>query len=352
MKRKLLIPVLAALFVLLFPTLASASEPEDYITELEQILPESLPITDATPESLADAFGSKTLIAFIADELSGERSRLVSFALAMLGLVTLSFAAESIGKSSLRPYMTLLLSSVALGCALPLIGGVRESLKSADDFFLSLSGILTAITLSSGATMTGATQSAAFALTSTLIGAVSSRVLPALAVFSFAGSILSSVGGDKRILVGARSGFNRILGILTLVFGLFISAQRIVSSAADGAALRAIKYGAGSAIPLVGQSVSSALSLLAGGLGYARDIVGACAVGALVYIFLSPLLLLLLYRLTLSLALTLSELLGIPDHPSLTALLSLFDSLIAAFSLCAVIYIFEIVLFLRLGVAV
>ena len=125
----------------------------------------------------------------------------------------------------------------------------------------------------------------------------------------------------------------------------------MIASSADSAAMRAAKYTAG-LIPVVGGTVSGALSTLAAGLSYAKGIIGIGAIAVILGMALSPLILLLLYRLALSISLTLSELLGAAVMAkALSAFRFSLDSLIAVYALSAVIYIFEILLFVKIGVA-
>ena len=149
--------------------------------------------------------------------------------------------------------------------------------------------------------------------------------------------------------MGASRLYSRALGILTLLIGIIISTQGIASAAADNATIRAIKYGAQSAIPLVGGAVSSTLSLLAGGLGYARGLIGAGAVGVLLYTFLAPLSLLFAYRLIIGAARGCADLLGVPDLSSLGALAGFFDALIASVALSGALYLLQIIIFLTCG---
>ena len=96
--------------------------------------------------------------------------------------------------------------------------------------------------------------------------------------------------------------------------------------------------------------MSSTLSLLAGGLGYAKGLIGAGAVGVLLYTFLAPLALLFAYRLIVGVAKGCAELIGAPDLASLGALAGFFDALIASVALSGALYLLEIIIFLTCGV--
>ena len=68
------------------------------------------------------------------------------------------------------------------------------------------------------------------------------------------------------------------IGVTTAILLGATSLQSIVASASDGAYLRAAKYAASSAIPIVGSAVSSVLGTLAGGFSYAKGAIGAASV--------------------------------------------------------------------------
>ena len=132
-----------------------------------------------------------------------------------------------------------------------------------------------------------------------------------------------------------------------------ISLQTVVSSAADSARMRAAKYAASSMIPVVGGTVAGSLATLASGLSYVRGIIGAGAVAVLVSIFLSPLVMLLLYRLAVTLAASVSEMLSVGVAARLyRAYARCFDLVIAVYTASVLLYLFEIILFSVSGVAI
>ena len=114
--------------------------------------------------------------------------------------------------------------------------------------------------------------------------------------------------------------------------------------------MRAVRYAASGLIPVVGSTVSGAISTLAAGLGYARSIVGGGAILVILYMALSPLILLLIYRLTLTLG-------GIFAYFSGSAMASrifssyryALDMTVTVYSLSALIYLFEIIIFTVIG---
>ena len=99
-------------------------------------------------------------------------------------------------------------------------------------------------------------------------------------------------------------------------------------------------------------SVSGALSTLASGLSYAKDFIGIGAVSIIIAIALAPIILMISYRAALSLSV---DFLGFLDTGGgvrvFSSMLGALDCLIAVFSMSTLIYIFEIILFIKSGVA-
>ncbi|MBR5241901.1 MAG: hypothetical protein IKV20_02060 [Clostridia bacterium] len=332
---------------------AAALEPEEIITEFEDALPEDSPFSELDTESIYSAISPAAILNLIRDGLLGKKSELSAFAITLFALTVLSLLSDlvPVGSASfIRASLSVVLSSVSALSALPVLRAVCTSLSECDGIFLSISSVFSSLTLASGGALGSAAGASSAVIISSLTAAISSRLLPLIAATSFSSSILSSLGGDTRLALGASKLYSRALGILTLLIGIIISTQGIATASADSATIRAIKYGAQSAIPLVGGAVSSTLSLLAGGLGYAKGLIGAGAVGVLLYTFLAPLALLFAYRLIVGVAKGCAELIGAPDLASLGALAGFFDALIASVALSGALYLLEIIIFLTCGV--
>ena len=352
MKKLYLIFIALTLFLTLSVN-AAALEPDEFITEFEDTLPEKSPFSELDTETLFSAISPAAILNLIRDGLIGKKGELSAFCLTLFAVVVLSLLSELVPEGSvsfIRASLSVVLSSVSALSALPILREVCASLTECDGIFLSISSVFSALALASGGTLGSAAGASSAVMISSLTAAISSRALPLIAALTFTSSILSTLGGDARLSMGASKLYSRALGILTLLIGIIISTQGIVSAAADNATIRAIKYGTQSAIPLVGGAISSTLSLLAGGLGYAKGLIGAGAVGVLLYTFLAPLALLFAYRLIVGVARGCAELIGAPDLASLGALAGFFDALTASVALSGALYLLQIIIFLTCGV--
>jgi stage III sporulation protein AE len=165
---------------------------------------------------------------------------------------------------------------------------------------------------------------------------------------------MSSLGNRSALTVGKgiRSLFFWAIGIFTTIITAVFSLQTLISSAADSAAMRSAKYMASGLIPVVGATVSGALSTLAAGISYAKGIIGAGAIIAILSIISAPLVTLLGYRLALSVASMVAELVSSTTAVRIfTAYRFSLDTLTAVYALSSIIYILEIILFAKVGVA-
>ena len=187
--------------------------------------------------------------------------------------------------------------------------------------------------------------------TLSLVSSLGERIFLPLLALGLAVSLLSAFKNDCILAVGRgiKGVFMWIIGIVGAILTAAVSLQTLVASAVDTASIRAARYAASGLIPVVGSTVSSALSTLASGLSYAKGIVGGGAVAVLVSICLSPLILLL----ALSLGIIIADLTG---GDSIGAVFSAFrlslDMLIAVYALSALIFIFEILLFVKMGAGI
>jgi stage III sporulation protein AE len=137
------------------------------------------------------------------------------------------------------------------------------------------------------------------------------------------------------------------------MLGATFSLQSTLSVSADSVAIRGARYAVSNAIPIVGGTVSGALGLVAGGIQYARGVVGAGAIAVVLSLILAPLVTLISYRLCLKLGVELCSCCSLDVCANLlTSFFGALDVLIATYSLTAVIYIVELLSFLKGGVGI
>ena len=337
-----------------------ALEADEAVIEYENLLPEGAPpLSDM--EGLISSSGPDKILSEIVSAIGGGVSEVLSFFV----LVTLSAGLISLAGSLnlFESEESSKLSCAAVGCVFsvlifaklfPVVNEVRVSLSEASDFFASAIPVLSAINASSGGIKTAATQAFNMNLCLSIVSFLSSKLLLPL---SFAFFSLSLVGGFEFGTVSVLSKkvknvFLWCMGILTAVFLGVTSLQNVISSTQDSAYMRAAKYAASGMIPIVGSTVSSSLGTLAGGFSYIRSTVGVSFVIVMLSFFLSPLIMLLLYKFSLGLAASFMEF----TSPSGARIFSGFggalDAVISVYAFSAVVYLAEILIFIKSGVNV
>lgn len=345
---------LSLVLILLLSTAASAEE-RDYVKDFSAILPPEISDAAQSGEGISSALSAEALLGIVFSSLSAERGALISFfALCIGSVVIFALAGAILGEmpQSVRGGLSVVLCASVFACIMPVLRSALTSLARAGEFFSLGAPIMCSITLAGGGAASASVMLSGASLTLSFISILTSKILPLVSVFGFASGILRSFGGSAAVENGAKNLYSKILGITVLFISATLSLQNVIASAEDSAALRVAKYGASTIIPSVGGAVSSSLSVLLGGLSYAKSIVGAAAIGALLYIFVSPLVILLLYRLGVGIAQALAELLGVKELSLLGSFSSVIDSVIASWSLSAVMLLLQVILFMKGGAAV
>ncbi len=354
--KKLFVLLTIIVILPLFTLNAAAEESADeYISEFENLLPEELSgITEDTGR-LTESLGIESLLGGIYAALSGRRSAVVGFFLSLVGMTVLLALPLPFGErisSAVSTGVGVICAVMIFTSLSGIFAEVSETLLSVSEFFSSMIPIAVGVTSLGGGAATAGVQAAGMYTTVSLVGRAASGLLLPIAGFGFSMSLLSAFGseGVSSLSKGIKSLFMWLIGILTALIGGTLSLQTMISAAADSAAMRAARYMASGLIPVVGSTVSGALSTLAAGISYAKGVIGAGAILVIISIVLAPLVSLLAYRLALSLASMLAEMVGAGSAVRIfTAFRFSLDTLTAVYALSSIIYILEIILFAKVG---
>lgn len=356
--RKYIFLLSIVVILLIFPTFASAEgEAEEYIKDFEEILPEEVKGLTESPELMIDSFSLKGVLSEIVSAFSGEGGAAIGFFLTLLGSVVL-IALASICH---QRFASQAQAAVGVICSLlifPTVNSAFESVSASltkiSNFFLALIPIASGITALGGGTTTASVQAGGMYTAFSVIGGIGGRIFLSLSAFGLAISLLSALGSESAAAVGrgVKSFFMWLVGISAALITGAYALQTVIASAQDSASIRTARYVASGLIPVVGSTVAGALATLASGLSYAKSIIGAGAIAALLAIIISPLALLLVYRFALTVAGMLADLTGTSVASRIfSAYRFSLDMTVAVYALSALVYLFEIILFLRMGVA-
>lgn len=327
---------------------------EEHISDFYDILPEDMSRLESG-SGIIEMLGVEGITREIISVARGEGARVSKFFLTLLSVIIL-FALAGLAHGDYAEVIFAAVGILSSGAIFETVGGlVSEVLLSLDkisDFFASFIPISVGITALGGGESTALVQGSGMYVSLSLVSSLSGRIFSGISSFGLAAALISPLGGQliSSLSSGVKSIFTRTLGILTAVITAAFSLQSIVAGSVDSAAMRAARYMASGLIPVVGSTVSGALSTLASGMSYAKGIIGGGAVGALLLMALSPLVMLLLYRLSLSAAIGISSVLSLGSSAIFSAYRQALDMALALYALSTLIYLFEIIIFLKSGV--
>ena len=342
----------------LFSTICYAEDAADkYISEFEEAVPDGIFDGDLDSSELQSSLGIDSLISELVSLVSREKGSIVGFFMTLVGMLVLLSAASAVS-GSLSTVVSAAVGTVVSVSVFSSVYGIFSSVSSAiseaNEFFASIIPVSVGITSLGGGTFVAGVQATGMAMTAAAISKLWGTAFTAVSGLGLSMSLLSSYGGNATASVSKwiKKTLSWFLGIATAAIAGTLSLQTMVASARDSAAMRAAKYAASGMIPVVGSAVSSALSTLASGISYVKGIVGGGAIFVLISLLISPLVLILLYRLALSFASFLAEFFDVTvAHKIFCAYLYSIDSVITVYVLSSLIYIFEIILFVKSGVA-
>ena len=337
-----------------------ATDAEGLLRDFYSVIPEE---SGVGGKDAVDAVGFEAILEAIVLAASGEGGRAFSFfaiALAFAVITAVSGMIDSggvLGGSSSSSEM-----AVSVICSLGLFRRlyevcltVKESLISVADFFSALIPIMTGLCVSAGEVTLASKQAVNMSVTLAVVGKLAVSLLMPFSLALFALAVVGSLGGagTASLAKGIKGVFMWGMGIISAVCTGAVAIQSLVASAADSAALRAARYAASGLIPVVGSTVSSALSTLVGGLTFVKSSVGALSVAGIVSLVIAPLVSLLLYRLALSVCIVF---LDFTDNSGgvrcFSAFRSALDALTAVYTMSTLVCIVQVVIFMKSGVSV
>lgn len=137
-----------------------------------------------------------------------------------------------------------------------------------------------------------------------------------------------------------KKGYTTLLGVLSFVLTLCLSAQNLIAGRADSVAMRSGRYALGQMIPVVGGALSGSLDTLAAGVGMLRGISGISGVLLLLLLCLPMLAKALILRAVLNAASSMAHVLGCTVESALLAeTAGLLGYMAAAVAMCTAVFV-------------
>ena len=339
--------------------LLNENNAENIIEKLKKALPDGYGITVLDNGDIKGA-GIKQIFEEIILTFEGKIGPIARFFMLCVGLAVLmctvrlvfSSRGDEIGKMS--EIGVCMVASVSLFSPLcDICTTVKESLLGVIDFVSSIIPVMTLVSVSEGAGETASVQAVSLNFTLLLLEKLALELLLPLSFALFSLSFVSSfaTGGVSGVVKGIKNLYMWGIGVISATLAAIVTMQGVVASARDTALLRAARYAAGSIIPVVGNTVASALSTLGGGLALIKSSVGVSSVVVILMMALSPLFYLITYRIALSLGILFLEFSetegGVRCFSAFRAAL---DSVIAVYSCACLILLIQFAVFLFGGV--
>ncbi len=298
----------------------------EYLAAFRETIPEQLPresrdLAERALEGKSElSFSRLARGAFSAiTEEATAPLRLLTLLLALLILLSVfrSFS-KSTGNTSVAASFSLCsvlaLSSCVAGTARHTVAAVREILSSFNSFLFAMFPVLTSLYASGGQVGEAvASHSALYLVTSFVSDFCIRFILPGggiLLALALASAVLPfDLTGVSRWI---KRLFSLALALASAVLSAVLAFQTNISAARDGLALRAVRFAAGSFIPVVGASLGEAFRTVAGSLAFLKTTIGWASVAVVLGLLLPLLLSLLLFRFSLGAASACARMIGCP----------------------------------------
>ena len=336
-----------------FENEAFFDETEGELRELYDGFISSLP--DGVPyktEEILGSLGIGEVLSWISGALfsSENKSALVLFvSIGILFAIAELFSAELADASpTARSAVAVILSLPVINLCRGLVFEVSEGIRASSELFSGIIPTLTALlAIGSGGAAASASGAALGVSLGFVTGVLAKSLLP-LSVMIFSASMVSAfdTGGiTDGVAKGIRGIFSFLIGITSLLIVGILGVQTVIAVSADNLALKSAKYAISGMIPVVGGTVSGALSALISGVKLLSGTVGAVSTVALLSVVSLPLIRLLFFRFCLFVCITVCSFSqGSFGAKFFTSVRGAVDTLIAVLASSALVYLLEIMI--------
>ncbi len=329
--------------------------PYDTQTELKKIGVDIDKLTDINKLSAQNIFSS-----LLSGFTQSIRNPLKIFA-SVISIIILSALVEGINisfkESSKKHFLSicsvLCIALVLIKPIIEVISYISSAIQATSNFMLSYIPVCVTLMLAAGQSFSAAsfnlTMLAALEAISQLCSCVIVPLINAFFALSIVASISPSIGLHNLASMFA-SISKWLLGIVTTIFVALLSIQNIVASAADSMGNRAAKFVFSSFVPLVGGTLSEAISSIQSCIKLLKSGVGAFAIIAVAVMFIPALMQCTAWLLTVNLSKYISEILNIQGVSTLLSSISKIISVLLAVAIsCISIFVVSTFMILVIG---
>lgn len=326
--------------------------------EFSELLPKEL----ADREDAAGALGLSELADWLGVLIADSSDKLLDAVLMLFGISVLLALAEIFSSeagdigNTVKGAVSICLTVPVLNFSVNLIQSVKDGIISGSEFFSGAVPLMCAVSAIGGGVTTASVAGAGMSASLGFVSAFLAKNLFPVSTMIFCVSLISNFDtgqGTRRVASGIKGFFNFSIGAVSVVLLATLGLQTVITSSKDSMALRSARYAITGLVPVVGGTVSGALSTLISGAGIMMSTMGTLSVVMLFTCMGAPLVGLLLYRFSIGVAITFCELIGASFGRSfLEALRGALDTLIAVLASSLIIYILQIVIFMKATVGI
>ena len=335
LKRLLMLALMLVISANVFSFGCSAEQAESSETSLDSYASEisgrlNEAIDDETKETMAEhgadgsdicGVGIDSLISAAVKSFKGSLREPFRVLAKLTALLILTSAARSlVPGGGMRPtfsFVTLMgCITIVYSTVYTSFSGVCEYLDRLGGFMIAYVPIYASVNAAAGGIVSGGGYYASALWVCEVIAFAADRVIMPFLSILLAVSFAAAINPEMRFSSAVESMKNAVritLTALMTVFSGLISVRSFAAAAADNAAVRAVRFGASSFIPIIGGSVSDAYSTVQAGVGLIRTGVGTLGISVILFMLLKPLVTLMSVKLTLDAARMISDILGIAE---------------------------------------
>ncbi len=331
--------------------------------ELKPYLPEEVfsGSEEERAKAVTELTDPKNFLGIIFEMLGFRMKEALRMLASLLALVLVSAVASKMlaGSENISSAFEICRSAVMI---LTVIGGQAALLKSAGEFInrllamvnsmLPIMGVLYALGGNVGTATAGTSSLGIFiAVCENFCGLTLMPITGICLAFSLA-SAFSENSSLGEISGAVKRAYTYGLGLLASIMALIMGMQNQLTAKADSLGARAAKYALGSFIPVLGNTVGENLRTAAAGIEYIRGATGTLAIIIIMLFLLPTLISLALGRSAVNISASVSGMIGLEKEKKfLSELGNIYGYLIAVCSICSLLFIYALTLFVKCSAA-
>jgi len=294
----------------------------------------------------------KQVISYITSEAKNQIGQPMKLLGLLIAIILLISIVESLNieqaKGSLSNVLdiigVLICLSVMFKYMASCIDLTAQTLQTGSNFMMCYVPVFASIVGASGSITSAGVYNVAILSVAEISVQIAVKVLMPLMGIFFALSIIEAINPALSLsgmTSGIKKGVQWILGLIMTLFVGLITIQSIVGVSADTVGIRAAKFVASSFIPVIGGAISDAYTTVKGSLGLLRSGVGTFGIVVLLLTILPPLITVIAFKISISIAGFVGEIVGVKKVTLLlknaSAVLSIAISLLTCFALMLII---------------